>query len=244
MSEKYELMRAEKASYPVKMMASLPDQFSSTSLYRMQELMGELGVRGCAPNTSKKTTIQDPRAKEKRDLIRRDFTSRMLLDWAGGNNVRPSCSRTGNCHDNAVAESFFATLKNETCYRTTFATRGEARHAVVESVEAHHDRKRPHSAIGYQIPADAMGAFFERLDRATQDVEEVPMAAWLLSFFVSEILTQVIPAVCQRMERIAPSQTPRFHPTAARAQRRSRYRRPTTSELQNHTSEVSSEVAS
>lgn len=159
-------------------LASLPDKFSSTSLYRVQELMGEPGSRGCTPNASKKTTIQNPRAKEKRDLIRRDFTSRMLLDWAEGNNVRLSCSRTGNCHDNAVAESFLTTPKNETHCRTTLATRGEARHTVVESVEAHHDRKHPHSAIGYQTPADdAMGAFFERLDRATQVIEEVPMAA-------------------------------------------------------------------
>ncbi len=41
------------------------------------------------------------------------YTSRLLVKWAYDNNVRLSCSRTRTCHDNAVAESFFATLKNE-----------------------------------------------------------------------------------------------------------------------------------
>ena len=44
------------------------------------------------------------------------YTSRTLAEWARANDVRLSCSRTGNCHDNAVAESFFATLKNEFFY--------------------------------------------------------------------------------------------------------------------------------
>ena len=44
------------------------------------------------------------------------YTSRSVAQWARENNARLSCSRTGNCHDNAVAESFFATLKNEMYY--------------------------------------------------------------------------------------------------------------------------------
>lgn len=39
-------------------------------------------------------------------------SSRLLSEWARDNDVRLTCSRAGNCHDNAVAESFFATLKN------------------------------------------------------------------------------------------------------------------------------------
>lgn len=38
--------------------------------------------------------------------------SRLLSEWARDNDVRLSCSRSGNCHDNAIAESFFATLKD------------------------------------------------------------------------------------------------------------------------------------
>jgi putative transposase len=58
--------------------------------------------------------------------------------------VRLSCSRTGTCHDNAVAKSFFATLKNEMYCRTSFATRDKAKHAVIEFIEVYYNRKRPH----------------------------------------------------------------------------------------------------
>lgn len=49
--------------------------------------------------------------------------------------MRPSVGRTGSCHDNAVAESFFASLKDEMCHLGSFATRAEARVAVVDYVE-------------------------------------------------------------------------------------------------------------
>ena len=102
------------------------------------------------------------------------YTSRLLAEWARDNDVRLSCSRTGNCHDNAVAESFFATLKNEMHYRRSFTTRGSAKHAVIEFIEAHHNRRRPHSTIGYKAPAEAMAAFFER---TAPSLEAMPMAA-------------------------------------------------------------------
>ena len=102
------------------------------------------------------------------------YTSRKLAEWAKGNHVRLFCSRTGNCHDNAVAESFFATLKNETCHRRSFATRDAAKHAVIEFIEAHCNRKRPHSTIGYRVPAEAMDAFFER---TAPKLDGLPMAA-------------------------------------------------------------------
>jgi hypothetical protein len=70
-----------------------------------------------------------------------------------------------------------ATLNNEMYYRTAFATRDEAKHAVIEFIEVYYNRKRLHLTIDYRIFADMMGTFFERLDRAIQDVEEVPMAA-------------------------------------------------------------------
>lgn len=102
------------------------------------------------------------------------YTSRTLAEWASANDVRLSCSRTGNCHDNAVAESFFATPKNEMHYRRSFATRADAKHAVIEFIEADYNRERPHSTIGYQIPAQAMESFFER----TKPAEEgLPVAA-------------------------------------------------------------------
>ena len=65
-----------------------------------------------------------------------------------------SMSRKGNCWDNAVAESFFATLKAEALYRITFATRKEARAMVFEYIESYYNRKRIHSSVQYMTPAD------------------------------------------------------------------------------------------
>lgn len=112
------------------------------------------------------------------------YASRPLAEWARANDVRLPCSRTGNCRDNAVGESFFATLKNEMHCRRRFATGAEAGHAVVEFIEAYHNRRRPHSSIGYRVPAEAMADFFERTDpkpaffeRPDPKPDAMPMAA-------------------------------------------------------------------
>ena len=220
----------------------LPAGFSGLTLYRVRKLMRELGIRGCTPNAKKRTTIPDPNAKPRPDLVRRDFTgpvptyklvgditylrtgegwlylstvidlntrmvvgwslsermtadiavsalasaksrgyvagnaifhadrgsqytSRLLAEWARDNDVG---------HDNAMAESFFATLKNEMYYRRSFPTRDSAKHAVIEFIEAYYNRRRPHSTIGYKVPAEAMAAFF---DRTGPKPEAMPMAA-------------------------------------------------------------------
>jgi len=67
--------------------------------------------------------------------------------------VTISMSRKGNCWDNAVAESFFATLKKELIYRRTWATRVELRDAVFDYIEVFYNRHRLHSSIGYKTPA-------------------------------------------------------------------------------------------
>lgn len=112
------------------------------------------------------------------------YTSRLLAEWARANDVRISCSRTGNCRDSAVAESFFATLKNEMHCRRRFATGAEAGHTVVEFIEAYYSRRRPHSSTGYRVPAEAMADFFERTDpklaffeRPDPRPDAMPMAA-------------------------------------------------------------------
>lgn len=63
-------------------------------------------------------------------------------------------SRKGDCWDNAVAESFFATLKVELVHRENFATRSQAKAAVFEYVEAFYNRHRRHSTLGYLSPID------------------------------------------------------------------------------------------
>lgn len=65
-----------------------------------------------------------------------------------------SMSRPGNCWDNALAESFFKTLKNELDGHRAFATREIARMAVFEYIEVFYNRQRLHSALGYLSPAE------------------------------------------------------------------------------------------
>lgn len=67
--------------------------------------------------------------------------------------ISVSMSRKGNCWDNAVAESFFATLKNELIYRQRWTNRIELRSAVFEYIEVFYNRRRLHSAVGYKTPA-------------------------------------------------------------------------------------------
>lgn len=73
-----------------------------------------------------------------------------------------SVGRTGSCHDNAIAESFFGTLKNEIYHRRKRRTRLEARNVVINLIERRYNRSRPHSTIGNRIPAEAMESFHVR----------------------------------------------------------------------------------
>ena len=70
-----------------------------------------------------------------------------------------SMSRTGNCYDNAVVESFFGTLKTELTHHHTYATRNEARLALFEYLEVFYNRQRRHSALGYRSPAEYEATF-------------------------------------------------------------------------------------
>ena len=63
-----------------------------------------------------------------------------------------SMSRKGDCWDNAVAESFFHTLKVELVHRYRFRTRNEAKRKIFEYVEMYYNRKRAHSALGFLSP--------------------------------------------------------------------------------------------
>jgi transposase InsO family protein len=60
-----------------------------------------------------------------------------------------SMSRKGNCYDNAVMESFFATLKQELVYHRQYQTRKEAKQDIFEYIQVWYNRKRRHSALGY-----------------------------------------------------------------------------------------------
>ena len=76
--------------------------------------------------------------------------------------IKPSMSRKGDCWDNAVAESFFGTLKQELLFRRQLEPRRTAQTAIFEFLEAYYNRKRRHSTLGFLSPVD----FEERTDPA------------------------------------------------------------------------------
>jgi putative transposase len=67
--------------------------------------------------------------------------------------IRPSMSRKGDCWDNAVAESFFATLEKELIEQSDWQTHDDARRDVFEFIEIWYNRQRRHSTLGYTNPA-------------------------------------------------------------------------------------------
>ena len=82
------------------------------------------------------------------------YTSQQYREALRKQGVVVSMSRRGNCWDNAVAESFFATIKRELLRRQRWTSRRELRAAVFEYIEAFYNRRRLHSSIGYKTPAE------------------------------------------------------------------------------------------
>ena len=68
------------------------------------------------------------------------------------NDIQCSMSRKGDCWDNAVAESFFHTLKVELTHGKTYNTRQQAKTAIFEYIEEFYNRQRRHSYLGYLSP--------------------------------------------------------------------------------------------
>jgi putative transposase len=69
-------------------------------------------------------------------------------------NMQCSISRKGECHDNAVAESFFSSLKTELVDDEDYFTRSEAKKSIFEYIEVFYNRKRRHSYLGYISPIE------------------------------------------------------------------------------------------
>ena len=66
--------------------------------------------------------------------------------------LRHSLGRTGQCWDNALAESFFASLKNERVHHMVYPTRKKAKEDIARYIELFYNRRRIHSALGYRTP--------------------------------------------------------------------------------------------
>ncbi len=105
------------------------------------------------------------RKPEQQVLVHSDQGSQYgSRDWHGfckEHNLKPSMSRRGNCWDNAVAESFFSSLKKERVRRGVYKTRDEARADLFDYIEMFYNPKRRHSHLGGVSP--------EAFERASND---------------------------------------------------------------------------
>ena len=82
------------------------------------------------------------------------YTSTEFTDLLAEHQMVQSLSRPRQCWDNAVAESFFASLKEELIHRQSWATRAQARRAIVDYIEVFFNRRRLHSSLGFLSPAE------------------------------------------------------------------------------------------
>jgi putative transposase len=69
-------------------------------------------------------------------------------------NIQVSMSKKGDCYDNAMIESFWATLKEECVEKIIFLSRNEAKIAIFEYIEVYYNRRRRHSSLGYMSPVE------------------------------------------------------------------------------------------
>jgi putative transposase len=85
------------------------------------------------------------------------------LDFLKAHGLRPSMSRRGNCHDNAVAESSFQLLKRERIRRRTYATREQPRQDVFDYIEMFYNPNRRHGNNNRLSPVEFERRYFNTL---------------------------------------------------------------------------------
>lgn len=81
------------------------------------------------------------------------YASANYQDQLARHKLRCSMSRKGECLDNAVAESFFGSLKNERVHHEDYRSRQQARQSVFEYIEVFYNRQRRHASLNYMTPA-------------------------------------------------------------------------------------------
>lgn len=91
------------------------------------------------------------------------FTSKDCRDFLTTHRLEASMSRPGNCHDNAVAESFFQLLKRERIKRKTYATRDDARQDMFDHIEMFYNPQRRHGFNDKLSPTEFERRYFEWL---------------------------------------------------------------------------------
>ncbi|WP_168816878.1 integrase core domain-containing protein, partial [Lutibacter sp. B1] len=75
--------------------------------------------------------------------------------------ITQSMSRKANCWDNAVAESFFKTLKIELIYGNQYKSIEQAKTSIFEYIEIWYNKKRLHSSLGYKTPYEVEQEFYQ-----------------------------------------------------------------------------------
>ena len=95
-----------------------------------------------------------------------NYTSEQFHTTLTALDIRHSVGRTGVCWDNAMAESFFAALKNELVHRTAYPTRAHATRNIAHWIDHRYNSRRLHSGIGYRTPSEAHNQFYDHRSAA------------------------------------------------------------------------------
>ncbi|MDV1375111.1 IS3 family transposase [Citrobacter freundii] len=107
------------------------------------------------------------RNPEKQVLVHSDqgsqYTSHEWQSFLKSHGLEGSMSRRGNCHDNAVAESFFQLLKRERIKKKIYGTREEARSDIFDYIEMFYNSKRRHGSSEQMSPAEYENQYYQRL---------------------------------------------------------------------------------
>ncbi|WP_105609564.1 IS3 family transposase [Cronobacter sakazakii] len=107
------------------------------------------------------------RNPQKQVLVHSDqgsqYTSHEWQSFLKSHGLEGSMSRRGNCHDNAVAESFFQLLKRERIKKKIYGTREEARSDIFDYIEMFYNSKRRHGSSDHMSPTEYENQYYQRL---------------------------------------------------------------------------------
>jgi putative transposase len=127
---------------------------------RPGDRIGGLPVATAAQPGSRPTTHL-PIEVLQRPVEPENYTSASFAAALAEHGARHSVGRTGICYDNAMAESFFAALKNERVHRTIYPTRAHARTDIIRYIEFWYNTTRLHSGLRYKSPQEALNDWLE-----------------------------------------------------------------------------------
>lgn len=128
-------------------------------LYSRQVIGWSMGDKNSSQLVEDALTMALWRRGEPRDIVVHSdqgstYASTTYQRLLAQNALVCSMGRRGECLDNAVAESFFGTLKNELVDHEDYRTRSEARQSLFEYIEVFYNQRRRHSTLGYLSPAE------------------------------------------------------------------------------------------